>query len=142
MAKMLFVNLPVRDLAASTCFYEAIGCVKNAQFSDERASSMMWSDEIVFQLLTRDYYATFISRPVTDPHTSSAALFAISRDSRAEVDAIVAAAIAAGGKGDIREPQDLGFMYGRTFEDPDGNVFEPMFMDMAAAMAAGAPEPA
>jgi len=139
MSKMLFVNLPVRDLAASTRFYEAIGCVKNPQFSDERASCMVWSDQIIFQLLTRDYYATFIARPISEAHETSAALYAISRDSRAEVDAIVEAAVKAGGRGDIREPQDLGFMYGRTFQDPDGNVFEPMFMDMAAVPA---PEPA
>jgi predicted lactoylglutathione lyase len=137
---MLFVNLPVRDLAAATRFYEAIGCKKNPQFSNENASSMVWSEQIVFQLLTREFYATFISRPISDAHATSAALFAISRDSRAEVDAIVDAAVKAGGKGDIREIQDHGFMYGRTFEDPDGNVFEPVYFD-AAAMA-GAPQPA
>ncbi len=140
MSKMLFVNLPVSDLAASTRFYAAIGCVKNPRFSDEKASSMAWSDQIVFQLLTREYYATFISRPIGDAHAASAALYAISRDSREDVDAIVEAAVQAGGKGDIREPQDLGFMYGRTFQDPDGNVFEPVYMDMSAM--AGAAEPA
>lgn len=132
MSKMLFVNLPVRDLAASTRFYEAIGCVKNPQFSNEQASSMVFSDQIFFQLLVHDFYSTFISRPITDPRTSSAALYAIACDSREAVDAIVETAIKAGGKGDIRPAQDMGFMYGRTFEDPDGNVFEPMFMDMSA----------
>ena len=64
MPKMIFVNLPVKDLAASIRFYEAIGCSKNAQFSDENAASMVWSDAITFQLLTRDYYATFTAKPI------------------------------------------------------------------------------
>jgi len=135
MPKMLFVNIPVRDLEASTRFYEAIGFQKNPQFSNEHASSMVWSEEIFFQLLTHEFYATFISRPIADAHTTSAALFALARDSREDVDAIVEAAIKAGVKGDIRPKQDMGFMYGRTFEDPDGNVFEPMYMDMSAMPA-------
>jgi uncharacterized protein len=132
MPKMIFVNLPVKDLAAATRFYEAIGFEKNAQFSDENASSMAWSDTIVFMLLTRDYYKTFTSKPIADAHAQSATLIALSRDSREEVDAITEAAAKAGGKADVREPQELGFMYGRSFEDLDGNIFEPMWMDMSA----------
>lgn len=134
MPKMIFVNLPVKDLAAATRFYQAIGCEKNEQFSDEKASSMAWSDTITFQLLTRAYYATFTSKPIADAHQTSAMLIALSQGSRAEVDAIVEAASAAGGKADIRERQDMGFMYLRTFADPDGNVFEPMWMDPDATM--------
>ena len=133
--KMIFVNLPVRDLAAATAFYEAIGCLKNEAFSNENASSMVWSETISFHLLTHAFYGTFTSQPIADAHKSSACLFCLSRDSRAEVDAIVEAAVRAGGQGDIREPQDLPFMYGRTFVDPDGNVFEPMWMDMLAMPA-------
>ena len=129
MPKMIFVNLPVKDLAASIRFYEAIGCSKNAQFSDENAASMVWSDAITFQLLTRDYYATFTAKPIADAHKASAMLIALSRDSREEVDAIAEAAGAAGGKADMREPQDMGFLYQRVFEDPDGNTFEPTWMD-------------
>ncbi|MCL1634800.1 VOC family protein [Luteimonas sp. SX5] len=132
MSKMIFINLPVKDLAASTRFYEAIGCTKNEQFSDQNASSMVWSDAIVFQLLAREYYATFTKKPIADAHAASPALFALSRDSREEVDAIVEAAKSAGGKIDVREPQDLGFMYLRTFEDPDGNTFEPAWMNLEA----------
>jgi predicted lactoylglutathione lyase len=90
MAKMIFVNLPVKDLPAATRFYEAIGFEKNPQFSNEQASSMVWSDTISFMLLTHDYYGTFITRPIADAHKTSAGLF-------------------------------YGFMYGRTFEDLDGN---------------------
>lgn len=134
MPKMVFINLPVRDLAASIRFYEAIGCARNAQFSDDNAASMVWSDTITFQLLTHDYYKTFTSKPIADMHRTSAMLIALSQDSRQQVDAIVEAAARAGGKADVREGQDMGFMYLRTFEDPDGNLFEPMWLD-AAAMA-------
>jgi hypothetical protein len=133
---MIFVNLPVKDLAAATRFYEAIGCGKNEQFSDENAASMVWSDTITFQLLTHDYFKTFATRPIANTRETVGMLIALSRDSREDVDAITEAAAAAGGKADIREPQDMGFMYLRTFEDPDGHVFEPMWMDMEAASAA------
>ncbi|HEY4202568.1 MAG TPA: VOC family protein [Devosiaceae bacterium] len=132
MQKMIFVNLPVRDLAASIRFYEAIGCVKNEQFSDNNAASMAWSDTIVFMLLTHEFFSTFTSKPIADSHKSVGALIALSRDSREEVDAITEAAAAAGGKADFRAPQDMGFMYGRAFEDLDGHGFEPMWMDPAA----------
>lgn len=135
MSKMIFINLPVKDLAAATRFYEAIGCVKNPAFSNDVASSMVWSDTVYFHLLTHEFYATFDTRPIVDAHATSAALYALTRDSRADVDAIVEAAIKGGGKGDIRPVQDMGFMYGRTFVDPDGNVFEPVWMDMAAMPA-------
>jgi len=131
MPKMIFVNLPVKDLAAATRFYEAIGCVKNEQFSDDKASSMMWSENITFQLLVHDYYKTFTSKPIADAHKTSGMLLALSQDSREAVDAITEAAGKAGGKADVREPQDMGFMYLRSFADPDGHVFEPAWMDMS-----------
>lgn len=130
MPKMIFINLPVKDLAASTRFYEAIGCAKNPQFSDDNTSSMVWSEAITFHLMTHDYYRTFTTRQIADAHATSAALYALSQDSREAVDAIVEAAGKAGGKADTRERQDLGFMYLRTFADPDGNVFEPVWMNM------------
>ncbi|MBW3567693.1 MAG: lactoylglutathione lyase [Proteobacteria bacterium] len=137
MSRMIFVNLPVKDLAAATRFYEAIGCEKNAQFSDEKASSMAWSDTITFQLLTREYFATFTPKQIVDAQTSSEVLIALNFDSREAVDAVTEAAAAAGGKADVRERQDLGFMYGRTFQDPDGHVFEPLWMDMEAVASMG-----
>jgi uncharacterized protein len=132
MSKMIFVNLPVTDLAATTRFYEAIGCTKNEQFSDEKAVSMMWSDTIVFMLLKREYFATFTPKQVGDAHRSSEVLVALSFDSREAVDAFADAAARAGGKADIRPAQDLGFMYSRSVEDPDGHVFEPVWMDPSA----------
>ncbi|WMT88531.1 VOC family protein [Pelagibacterium sp. 26DY04] len=131
MPKMIFINLPVTDLAASAKFYEALGCEKNAQFSDENATSMVWSDAITFMLLKRDYFATFTSRPVAEPKDAVGVLLALSCDSREDVDKTAEAAGAAGGKLDVREPQDLGFMYQRAVEDPDGHTFELAHMDMS-----------
>ncbi|WP_129793108.1 VOC family protein [Sphingosinicella sp. CPCC 101087] len=132
MTNMTFVNLPVKDLAAATRFYQAIGCEKNEQFSNHQASSMVWSDAVTFQLLARDYFASFISKPIADAHATCAVLIALSRDSRENVDATVEAGAAAGGKADVREPMDLGFLYNRTVEDPDGHVLELAWMNMDA----------
>ena len=122
MPKTIYVNLPVKDLAVAARFYEAIGCEKNEQFSDHQASSMVWSDTVTFHLLVNDYFATFTPKKIADAHATSEVLLALSCDSREEVDAIVEAAAAAGGKADIREPQDMGWLYTRAFEDPDGHV--------------------
>jgi predicted lactoylglutathione lyase len=131
MPKMIFVNLPVADLAASAKFYEALGCEKNPQFSDDNANAMVWSDAITFMLLKRDYFATFTSRPVADTKGAVGVLLALSNESREDVDKTAEAAGAAGGQLDVREPQDMGFMYQRTVEDPDGNTFELSYMDMS-----------
>jgi predicted lactoylglutathione lyase len=131
MTKLLFLNLPVKNLTAAIRFYEAIGCTKNAQFSSDQAAMMVWSDTITFQLLTHEYFASFSAKPMAAANVSEV-LIALSRASRQEVDAICSAAAAAGGKADVRPPQDMGFMYVRAFEDPDGHVFEPMWMDAAA----------
>jgi uncharacterized protein len=133
MSKMIFVNLPVSDLAASTRFYEAIGCKKNPEFSDENSSSMVWSEAITFQLLTREYFSTFTPKQIPDAHRTSQVLLALSRESRDDVDAATEAAAAAGGRADIREKQDMGFLYNRAIEDPDGHILELIWMNMAAA---------
>jgi predicted lactoylglutathione lyase len=129
MTKMIFGNLPVADLAASIRFYQAIGCEKNDQFSNDLAASMVWSETITFMLLTHDFFATFTPKPIADAGKTCEMLICLSRDNREEVDATTDAAAAAGGIADIRPPTDIDFMYGRSFEDPDGHVFEPMWMD-------------
>jgi uncharacterized protein len=136
MSKAIFVNLPVADLDRATRFYEAIGCIRNAQFSDHKASSMMWSDNITFQLLKREFYATFTAKPIADAKATSAMLIALSRDSREEVDATVERGAGATGIADPREPMDLGFLYNRTVEDPDGNTIELVWMNPEVAMPA------
>ncbi|MBY3581245.1 VOC family protein [Rhizobium bangladeshense] len=135
MPKMIFVNLPVKDLAAATRFYEAIGCSKNEQFSDHQASNMVWSDAIVFHLVTRDYFATFTSKPIAEARKASEMLIALTMDGRKDVDAIVEAAAGAGGIADPRPATDMAWLYNRAFEDPDGHIFEAVWVDMAAASA-------
>ena len=132
MTKMIFVNLPVANVAKATAFYEALGFTRNDTFSNEQASAMEWSETISVMLLDTDFYATFTDKTLIDAKATSGVLLCISRDSREEVDAITEAAIYAGGR-ETRERQDMGFMYSRAFEDLDGHTWEPMFMDMAAA---------
>jgi len=129
MPQMIFVNLPVSDLAAATRFYQAIGCSRNDAFSDHQSASMVWSDTITFQLLTREYFQTFAPRPVADAHSHCGVLLALTRDTREAVDGIAEAAASGGGKPDVRERMDMGWMYNRTFQDPDGHVFEAIWMD-------------
>ena len=131
MTKMIFVNLPVADLARARAFYEAIGFTNNPQFTDDTAACMVWSEAINVMLLTHDKWRQFTSRPVP-PATSSEVMLALSCDSRAAVDRMNEAAAAHGGKADINPKQDLGFMYNRSLADPDGHVWEPMWMDPAA----------
>jgi predicted lactoylglutathione lyase len=136
MAKMIFINLPVTDLARATAFYQAIGAEKNAQFSDETASCMVFSDTIHVMLLTPDKFRQFTPKKIADARTSSEVLICISADSRAAVDDMVGKAATAGCAIDPGPKQDYGFMYGRSFEDPDGHIWEVMWMDVAAASAA------
>lgn len=133
MTQMIFVNLPVNDLARSVAFYEAIGLRKETKFSDDTAAAMKLSDTISVMLLTHDKWRSFTSKAIVDAKTSAQVALCISRDSRADVDAITEAAAGAGGAADVSPPQDHGFMYGRSFEDPDGHVWEPMWMDPVAA---------
>ena len=138
MPKMIFVNLPVADVAKATAFYEAVGFEKNAQFSNEQASSMMWSDSIVVMLLAKPFFSTFTTKAIADAKTATCGLYALSFDSKDAVDAITEAAVAAGG-GEPHGPEDMGFMYSRAFEDLDGHGWGPFWMDPAAAEA-GPPE--
>ena len=137
MPKMMFLNLPVTDLARSTAFYQALGATKNDQFSDDTtANCLVFSETIHAMLLTHEKYAQFTSKPIADPHASSQILICTSCESRTEVDEIVENAAAAGGKADPGAIQDHGFMYGRSFEDPDGHHWEVMWMDVEAAKVA------
>lgn len=131
MTRMIFVNLPVADLKASMAFYEALGFENNPRFTDDTAACMVWSEAINVMLLTHEKWRTFTSRPIP-PSTSSEVLLAISLDSREAVDAMNEAAARSGGTADINPRQDLGFMYNRNLADPDGHVWEAMWMDMSA----------
>ena len=143
MSKLIFVNLPVADLPAAKAFYEAIGAVNNPMFTDETAACMVFSDVIHVMLLTHDKFAQFTPKRIADAKQTSEVLICISADSREAVDDVTEKALAAGGR-EPREKQDYGFMYGRSFEDLDGHIWEPMWMDMEAAASAmgGQPETA
>ena len=134
MSRMIFVNLPVTDLERSKAFYEAIGFRNEPKFSNEAAAMMVLSDTISVMLLTHPFYATFTRKPIADAHNSSQVLLCISCASPADVDRITDAAASAGGKIDVVDKQDMGeVMYGRSFEDPDGHHWEPMWMDPSFA---------
>lgn len=132
MPKMIFVNLPVADLAKSKAFYEAIGFVNEPRFTDDTAAAMQWSDTIVVMILTHPKWQSFTDRPIAAPGSSEVAL-CINLDSRDEVNAMHDTAAANGGTADVNTAQDHGFMFSRSFTDPDGHVWEPMWMDPAVA---------
>jgi len=138
MSKMIFVNLPVSDLPRSTAFYEAVGAEKVERFCDGTASCMKFSEAIFAMLLTHDKYRQFTSKAIADAKSTSAVLICLSADSRQDVDATVRRAEAAGAAADPCPTQDYGFMYGRSFEDPDGHIWEVMWMDAAAAATGAA----
>lgn len=133
MPQMIFVNLPVTDLETSKAFYEAVGAVNNPAFTDDTAACMVVAEGAIHvMLLTHAKWATFTSKTIPDAHTVAQVLLCVSADSRDAVDGQVGKAVAAGGKADPTPTQDYGFMYGRSFEDPDGHIWEVMWMDPAA----------
>ena len=132
MPRMIFVNLPVADVKRSTAFYEAIGATKNPQFSDDSTSCMVISDTIFVMILTHEKFRQFSPKAIPNAHETAQVLLALSADSREAVDDMTAKAGAQGVKLDPCPQQDYGFMYGRSFEDPDGHIWEVMWMDPAA----------
>jgi len=131
MNKRVFINLPVSDLARSTAFYESLGFKKNPNFSDENASALMWSDEIIVMILTHDFYQKFINgKQVADPKTISGVLLALSLENKEAVTAFAETAKANGGdyySVDMGVPEDM--MFGYEVLDPDGNHWEPVWMN-------------
>jgi len=132
MSTKVFVNLPTSDLERAKAFYTALGCEINPLFSDENAACVVWSDDIYFMVLTREYFGTFTDKQIVDAATAAQVLVAISRTSREDVDAVLAAGLAAGGT-EPKDAQDYGFMYSRDLEDPDGNILEFLYMSDEAA---------
>lgn len=128
MSTSIFVNIPVNDLDAAKDFFGQLGFTFNAQFTDETAACMVVDDTIFFMLLTKPKFAEFATLPIADAKLATQALYGISRDSRAAVDAIADKALAAGGA-EPRPAQDHGFMYSRAITDLDGHVWEFIWMD-------------
>jgi uncharacterized protein len=127
---MIFVNLPVKDLNRSKAFYSALGYGTNPQFSDDNATNVVISDTIYLMLLVEPFFKGFTHKEIADATTTTESIIALSADSKAEVDELVDKAVAAGA-GASNEPNDQGFMYTRSFADPDGHLFEVFWMDPA-----------
>lgn len=127
MARQIFVNLPVKDLPRSVAFFTALGFSFNPQFTNENATCMIVDENIFVMLLVEPFFQGFIKKTICDAHKNTEVLVCLSCESRAEVDELAAKAVAAGGT-IPREPEDHGFMYGHAFEDPDGHIWELVYM--------------
>jgi predicted lactoylglutathione lyase len=132
MSTMMFINLPVADLNRATTFYRKLGYGVNPQFTDETAACIVLDDgHLYLMLLTHASWGRFTSKPIVDSSTDSEVILAITAEDRAGVDALADTALASGGSYSY-EPQDMGFMYSRSFQDPDGHLWEVVHMDMSA----------
>lgn len=130
--RSIFVNLPVADVATSRAFFGALGFTVNEQFSDDSTACLVIEQNVFAMLQTTERFGDFVVGEVADAQKTTEVLLALSADSREEVDRLKAAALAHGG-GEWKEAQDHGFMYGCSFTDPDGHVWEVVWMDPAVA---------
>jgi uncharacterized protein len=131
MSRMMFVNLPVKDLSKSVDFFTQLGFEFNPRFTDENATCMVVSEQAFVMLLVEDFFKTFTDKEIADPVTTTEAIFALSAETRQEVEEIVDKAVAAGGR-PAGAVQDEDFMYGRSFQDLDGHLWELIWMDPSA----------
>jgi predicted lactoylglutathione lyase len=131
MSRLLFLNLPVADLAASRAFFSKLGFEFDEKFCDEGAACMVVSEQGYVMLLQRERFAEFVTRPLADPAAETALTVCFSAASRVVVYSLAAVAAAAGA-GQAKEPQDYGFMYQRSFHDLDGHLWEIAWMDPVA----------
>ncbi|MFM0739286.1 glyoxalase/bleomycin resistance/extradiol dioxygenase family protein [Paraburkholderia xenovorans] len=134
MHKQIYVNLAVDDLERSKAFFSALGFSFEPQFTNAQAACLILGDNLYAMLLVKELFKSFTRKSLCNPQESTEALIGLSCESRGEVDALVAKAIAAGG-GAPRAPQDYGFMYGHGFEDIDGHIWELIYMDPNAGAA-------
>ena len=130
-SRLVFINLPVEDVAASTSWFGALGFDFNPAFSNARTSCMILSEQAWVLLVEKDRFSDFTDRQIADATAVTEAIVCLSADSRAEVDTLSDAALASGGT-PASEPQDHGFMYGRSFHDLDGHHWEVMWMSQEA----------
>lgn len=134
MSRQLFVNLPIADLKRTVVFFTELGFTFNPKFTDETTTCMIVGEGAFVMLMEQPRYREFSPKEITDTATHSEAIFSISAESREDVDRLAEIALANGGK-PFRDPQDMGFMYYRTFQDLDGHQWEVIWMDPAAAEA-------
>jgi predicted lactoylglutathione lyase len=128
MATKIFVNLPVKDLKKSIAFFTQLGYTFNPQFTDDTATCMVISADIYTMLLTYPKFQSFTPKPIADATKTTEVLVSLSCESRKHVDDLVRKAVAAGGS-TYNEPQDHGFVYGHGYQDPDGHIWELIYMD-------------
>jgi predicted lactoylglutathione lyase len=131
MATKIYVNLPVKDLQRSVRFFQAMGFGYDPQLSDDSAACMVVSDEIFAMLLTEAKFREIARRPIADTSKMTEVLTCLSVESRTRVNQLVDRALAQGAR-EVREPEDHGFMFGRSFSDLDGHIWEIIFMDPKA----------
>lgn len=130
MSRMLFVNIPIANAAASRKFFDHLGFSFNDQFCDENTLCMAVNEQSWVMMLEEDRFRGFIADDIADTSKNREVLLCVSADSRDGVDELTDAALAAGGV-DWMPAQELGFMYGRSFRDLDGHVWEVSWMDPA-----------
>lgn len=130
METKIFVNLPVKDLKRSSTFFSKMGYSFDPQFSDDNAKCLIISDHIFVMLLVEPFFKSFTKKEIPDFSRTAGAILSISTDNREAVDELMKKSISAGGK-DVSQPQQVDFMYTRSFEDPDGHLWEVFYMDMA-----------
>jgi len=131
MANQIFVNLPVKDLGKTIEFFKKLGFEFNPQFTDENATCMVVNDNIFVMLLVEKFFKTFTQKEICDTTKNTEVIIALSTESREKVDQMLENVIKAGGK-ESRKPQDHGWMYGRSFEDLNGHLWEIIYMDEKA----------
>ena len=132
----LYVNLPVTSVQATKAFFSGLGFSFNAMFCDENALCMELSPMASVMFLQQKRFSDFTPKPISDAHKTSEVLLCISRESREEVDSLTKQALSLGAT-EVREPQDYGFMYGRSVNDLDGHIWEIMWMDISQFPGAG-----
>jgi uncharacterized protein len=138
MTTKIFVNLPVKDLNKTIDFFTKLGFKFNPQFTDENATCMIVGEDIFIMLLVETFFKTFTKKEISDTSKNTEVIVALSAEGREKVDQMINNAIKAGGR-ESREPQDHGWMYGRSFEDIDGHLWEVIFMDESAMKNDGKP---
>ena len=128
MRTKIFINLPVKDLNKSKEFFAKLGFTFNPQFTNQNAACMVISEDNYAMLLVESFFKTFTKKEIVDAKKNTEVLIALSAENKAKVDEMLGKALAGGAK-EPRAPQDHGFMYGRSFEDPDGHIWEIFWMD-------------
>jgi uncharacterized protein len=131
MTTQIFVNLPVKDLSRTVEFFKKLGFTFNPQFTDENATCMIINDNIFVMLLVEKFFKTFTKKEICDTTKDTEVIIALSTESREKVDEMMQHVFEAGGK-ESREPQDHGWMYGRSFQDINGHLWEIIYMDEKA----------